>query len=143
MIKRFKLEPGMFGDERQSIKALGSGGSWDLRFGQNRADCFVRNANWYNGRGEKIGRGDLSLRDLYGISCSILDDEIFIIVPGHELPRSDKEVAGKAEYAVMFGGKYFLVNSNGQRGQHRVRAMDFEIIPHTSLLGKMQLPATA
>jgi len=79
-----RLLPGIFGTEFNPPapdKRL-----FGLRAGQMRSypDKIGHNAGWYNGRGEKIGWGDLSREDALCIRSQLMADEIFIILSESE-----------------------------------------------------------
>lgn len=67
-----QLTQGMYAD--LNCKTFG------LSYGQNRIDDVVRNAGWFNQRGEKLGYGDVSLQDLDNIAGDIPDGELFIVL---------------------------------------------------------------
>lgn len=67
-----QLTQGMYAD--LNCRAFG------LSYGQNRQNDIIRNAGWFNHRGEKLGFGDLSLHDIDNIAADIPDDELFIIL---------------------------------------------------------------
>lgn len=47
---------------------------------QIRHDGLVSSAGWFNGRGEKLGSGDLTIKDLGRISKTILRTELFLVL---------------------------------------------------------------
>lgn len=72
-----KLVKGMYGSQFENKSTL-----FGLRCGQLRGglDKFTHNSGWYNKSGEKLGWGDLSVRDIRRISCEIPNGELFIIL---------------------------------------------------------------
>lgn len=52
-----------------------------LSEGQMRGNDFVHNGSWYNDKGEKIGWGDLSVKDIINIALNLEENEQFYILP--------------------------------------------------------------
>jgi hypothetical protein len=78
-----KFVPGMFGSEFSFRPAENGTRVLGLTTGQTRmgADKVGHNAGWYNKRGEKVGWGDISLRDMTRIVQLLAkgaSDELFI-----------------------------------------------------------------
>lgn len=47
---------------------------------QIKTDSIVNNGGWYNGISQKLGSGDLTIKDLYKISKEIPKEEIFVVL---------------------------------------------------------------
>lgn len=71
-----QLTKGMFGYRR--FRA--SSNLFGLRCQQIRYCDFVRNGGWYNKAGERLGWGDLSLKDFLRISSELENGELFIVL---------------------------------------------------------------
>lgn len=67
-----KLTQGMFADV--------SCNAFNLSYGNRRSDALITNAGWFNSRGERLGFGDLSLKDFDTIFLNMTDDEVFIAI---------------------------------------------------------------
>lgn len=67
-----KLTQGIYGD--LSCKLFG------LQLDQKRQNEVIRNAGWFNIKGEKIGKGDLSLDDIDNIAGDLQSEDLFIIL---------------------------------------------------------------
>lgn len=52
-----------------------------LTVGRIRAKDMVHNGGWYNGLGEKIGWGDLSVSDIKNIQSKLQPGELFVVLP--------------------------------------------------------------
>lgn len=52
-----------------------------LRVGAIRAKDLVHNGGWYNGLGQKIGWGDLSVEDIKRIQSKLQPEELFVVLP--------------------------------------------------------------
>jgi|ERR1019366_974582 hypothetical protein len=52
--------------------------------GQVKGDSVCNNGGWYNINGEKIGSGDLSMKDLQTISKHIPSSEVFLILSEYD-----------------------------------------------------------
>ena len=70
LFKMISLTQGMYSD--LSCNTFG------LMYAQNRTDEVIRNAGWFNKAGEKLGWGDLSIRDMDNISALLPDGELFL-----------------------------------------------------------------
>jgi hypothetical protein len=68
-----RLTKGMYEDGSRD-------GLFGLWLGQLRGDELVHNGGWYNRKGEKLGWGDLSARDLARIAMELKDGELFVIL---------------------------------------------------------------
>lgn len=71
-----KLEKGMYA---HGIHGRGSN-AFGLSDGQMRAFDYVHNGGWYNAKGEKLGWGDLDLKDLKRISEELPEGEVFVVL---------------------------------------------------------------
>lgn len=98
-----QLIKGMYGD--LNCKAF------DLSNHQTRTDDVIRNAGWFNAKGEKLGCGDLSLKDLKKIARRIECDEVFIILNENDtlwdIPSDLDQSAPGIEY-VMKKAKWLV-----------------------------------
>lgn len=70
-----KLSKGIYGLETSPSKT-----PFGFLNEQRRLDGIINNAGWYNSKGEKIGTGDLSIKDMDKIKRNIPSDEIFFIL---------------------------------------------------------------
>lgn len=71
------LTKGMYGSEFNKSPIP----YYNLRCGQMRTNDLVHNGGWYNNKGEKLGWGDLSSDDLIHLSNTLLEGEVFYILP--------------------------------------------------------------
>ena len=55
-------------------------GVMGLRYGQMRCPELIHNGCWYNGRGERIGYGDLDPADFARIQAEMASDDTFIVL---------------------------------------------------------------
>lgn len=69
------LIKGMFGTEFSPTST-----PFSLCTGQMRATQITHNSGWYNAAGEKLGWGDLGVRDFRSIQANLEDREVFIIL---------------------------------------------------------------
>lgn len=67
-----KLTQGIYGDLSCNL--------FGLQLDQKRQNEVIRNAGWFNIKGEKIGKGDLSLDDIDNIACGLQSEDLFIIL---------------------------------------------------------------
>ncbi len=65
-----KLTQGMYSDP--------SCRTFDLMYGQQHTKSLLQSAGWFNGHGEKLGLGDLSLTDLDNVALDMPLEECFI-----------------------------------------------------------------
>jgi hypothetical protein len=70
-----RLVKGLYGHEFKSASRL-----FGLLCGQMRFPDFVHNGGWYNGLGEKLGWGDLSLDDFVRLAKELEPGEEFYIL---------------------------------------------------------------
>ena len=71
-----QLKKGMYGEEYNQ-----TGNLFGLRCGQHRSiEKITHGSGWYNSVGEKIGWGDLSVKDFERISEELNFGEIFIVL---------------------------------------------------------------
>lgn len=79
-----QLPIGVYGNE-----SIGIAGPFGLRYEQMRdTQVVVRNAGWFNKRGERLGFGDLSRGDLVGISEGLNQNELFVVLNDDDSYRS-------------------------------------------------------
>lgn len=73
-----QLTKGIYGGEFGQVRD----GPFGLHCGQmcGGSDKITHNSGWYNTQGEKLGFGDLSVKDFLKISQEIDPDEVFIIL---------------------------------------------------------------
>jgi hypothetical protein len=69
------LTKGMFGHEFSPESPR-----FGIYCGQMRWPDYIHNGGWYNGQGQKIGRGDLTIEDMERICRELQPDEAFIIL---------------------------------------------------------------
>jgi hypothetical protein len=71
---------------------------------QQRANGIINTAAWFNGQGERIGTGDLSLKDMDHISKNIPLSELFFVLTeadaGWNLPQDMDRTAPGIEYVL-------------------------------------------
>src|SRR5579871_4577465 len=67
-----KLTPSMFGDP--NCKAFG------LHNNQIRGNSKINSAGWFNLNGDRLGSGDLELRDMLAIATQMSEGEVFIAI---------------------------------------------------------------
>lgn len=93
-----KLTKGMYGmgTEFRSMSNL-----FGLRCGQKRRGMglMIQSSVWYNKAGEKLGFGDLSVKDFQRISKELEDGEIFIVIDGRNSLKGSLGIDYMAEYA--------------------------------------------
>lgn len=81
---------------------------------QVRGDSIIQSAGWFNQKGERLGAGDLSLKDMQNISKNISVAEAFFVLPeldaSWDIPSHlDRSAPGfnyivqKATWAIMKG----------------------------------------
>lgn len=71
---------------------------------QYRLDNIIQNAGWFNGKGERVGTGDLSLKDMQRVAKNISSSEIFIALTefdsGVDLPSNLDRTAPGIPYVL-------------------------------------------
>lgn len=71
---------------------------------QIRANGIIQNAGWFNYNGEKLGNGDLSLKDMENISKNILTGEVFFVLSesdcGPDFPNDLNRIEPGVEYVI-------------------------------------------
>jgi len=75
-----KLSKEMFGREFSPNQ----NNPFGLHTGQMRAGSFIHNGGWYNANGEKLGWGDLSIKDVKEIKNNLETKQVFIVLGEHE-----------------------------------------------------------
>jgi len=80
-------------------------GRFGLRAAQLRPkrDTAIRNASWYNGAGEKLGWGDLSLDDFKRVAAGLKRNEVFIVLD-----------QGTSYFAFRFPEQFAWAKPNGR-----------------------------
>lgn len=77
-----RLSKGCFGNQFKGEKVSGFE---FLHCGQIRSkEHFGHNAGWYNKKGEKIGWGDLDVKDIKSLMKTLQKDELFITLGEHD-----------------------------------------------------------
>lgn len=92
-------------------------GMFGLRIGQERNNCLVMDAGWYNVAGERIGHGDLDPLDLQAIADELAEEEVFIVllkVSGVEVIET-VDLASRAQYVVRRGQCIFVTERSDPR----------------------------
>jgi hypothetical protein len=100
----------------------------------------VRNAIWYNEKGERLSSGDLSTENLRRIAAEIDEDSVFFILTFHDAtfskatPRIDSpdlENVKKRAFLVITRGHVYRIDRNGSldsQTQSRAYGLPVEIL---------------
>jgi hypothetical protein len=72
--------------------------------GQQKLNGIISSAGWFNGKGERLGYGDLSLKDIHRISKNIPDNEMFYVLSevdaSWDIPKELDRSAPGTDYVI-------------------------------------------
>lgn len=149
-----KLQAGMF--DHSTYPGDPGYGVMGLRYGQMRCPELIHNGCWYNGRGERIGYGDLDPTDFLRIQAEMDPDDTFIVLyegdgtysfesnarsMGLDTWVSDPGVAYLAKYAALMitkdRGTVFV--DHGYRGRNvvTVHGVTYSVVPEAEVKARL------
>jgi hypothetical protein len=72
--------------------------------GQQKLNGIISSAGWFNGKGERLGYGDLSIKDINRISKNIPDNEMFYVLSevdaSWDIPKELDRSAPGTDYVI-------------------------------------------
>lgn len=91
------------------------GSPYGISNNQIRAKGIINSAGWFNSSGERLGKGDLTLKDMETISKSVYPDDLFIVLKEadsfHNLPADTDYLSPGRDYVMK--NAVWVIGSGG------------------------------